>query len=378
MSGLWRKLTFLMACLVLTTGVRATEDWMRFRGPNGTGVVADGPPTPITWSETENLKWKVDLPGPGSSSPIVVGQRVFVTCWSGYGLDRESPGEQAQLRRHLVCVDRQTGQILWDKTVAPVLPEDRYGGMFAEHGYASHTPVSDGKYIFAFFGKTGVVAFDLDGRQLWQHSVGVESGANGWGTASSPILYGDLLIVPATAESEALVALDKETGAEVWRQEASGFSGVWGSPILVRVDDSRTDLVMAVPNELWGFDPGTGKLVWYCKSMSTNSFCSSVVADAGIVYAVESGPGGGGGIAVRAGGKGDVSQTHVVWSGRQQNRIATPLLHGQRIYMFGNRTATCLDAASGEPLYRVRLRGGGGEGGRGGRRPGLCIARDER
>ena len=369
MSG--RSLVFSLVglWLFLAAGVHAAEDWWRFRGPNGAGVVTESGLVPITWSESENLKWKLDLPGPGSSSPIVVGQRVFVTCWSGYGLDRESAGDQSNLRRHLVCVDRQSGQIIWDKVVAPYLPEDRYGGMFAEHGYASHTPVSDGEHIFAFFGKSGVVAYDLEGNQLWQQSVGVESGANNWGTASSPILYENLVIVPATAESEALVALDKKTGAEVWRQEASGFSSVWGTPVLVPVDGGRTDLVMAVPNEIWGFDPATGKLVWYCKSMSTNSFCSSVCADAGLVYAVESGPGGGGGIAVRAGGTGDVTQTHVVWSGRQQNRIVTPLIHAGRIYMFSNRVATCLDAATGEQVYRVRLRGGSdrarGQGGRG-------------
>ncbi len=369
MSGLLRGMSIIALWTWLSVGASASEDWLRFRGPNGAGVVAQSQPAPIKWSDTENLKWKVDLPGPGSSSPIVIGQRVIVTCWSGYGLDRESPGEQSDLRRHLVCVDRQTGQIKWDKSVAPYLPEDRFGGMFAEHGYASHTPASDGEHIFAFFGKTGVVAFDLEGNQLWQQSVGVESGANDWGTASSPILYENLVIVPATAESEALVALDKKTGNEVWRQEASGFHAVWGSPVLVPVDGNRTDLVMAVPNEIWGFDPATGKLVWYCKSMSTNSFCSSVCADAGVVYAVESGPGGGGGIAVRAGGQGDVTETHIVWSGRQQNRIVTPLMHAGRIYMFGNRMATCLDAATGKQIYRVRLRGGSdramGRGGRG-------------
>lgn len=354
--------------LMLIVGANASADWLRFRGPNGSGIAAENQAWPIKWSESENLKWQLDLPGPGSSSPIVVGQRVFVTCWSGYGLNRESPGEQSQLQRHLVCVDRQTGKTMWDKTIAPYLPEDRYGGMFAEHGYASHTPVSDGEHVFAFFGKTGVVAFDLDGNQLWQHSVGVESGANGWGSASSPILYENLIIVPATAESQALVALDKKTGAEVWRQEASGFDAVWGTPILVPVDQTRTDVVIAVPGEIWGFHPATGKLAWYCKSNASSSFCSSAVADSGIVYAVESGPGGGGGIAVRAGGSGDVSDTHVVWSGRQQNRIDTPIIHAGRIYMFGNGTATCLDAATGESVYRVRLRGrAGGTTRRGGR-----------
>ena len=237
-------------------------DWPRFRGPNGSGVAADDKPTPVKWSEKENLKWKVALPGAGVSCPIVVGERVYVTCYSGYGLDRGKPGDQKDLKRHLVCLDRETGKTLWDKTVDPVLPEDPYTGMgVPEHGYASHTPVSDGQRVYVFFGKSGAVAFDLEGKQLWQTSAGTESDPRGWGSASSPILFKNLLILTASSESEALVALDSETGKQVWRAEAAGLNGVWGTPVLVKVDDSRTDLVIGVPNEIWGLNPETGKLI---------------------------------------------------------------------------------------------------------------------
>ncbi len=366
----------LMTCLAPI----ANADWPQFRGPDGTGICPDDKPLPVTWSPSENLKWKVALPGPGSSSPIVVGDRVFVTCWSGYGTDRGNPGEQAALRRHLVCLDAATGETIWSKAVEPYLPEDEYSGMFTQHGYASHTPVSDGEHVFAFFGKTGAVAFDMDGNQLWQTSVGTESGPRGWGSASSPILYKNLLIVAATAESDALVALDKATGKEVWRQEAAGFDSVWGTPVLVPVDDQRTDLVIAVPEEIWGLDPVTGKLLWYCEAVPASSFCSSAVVCDGIVYAIESGPGGGGGIAVRAGGEGDVTDTHVVWSGNQSNRIGTPIVHNGRVYVFANKIATCFDAVTGDEVYKSRLTsssagspqtppqsfGRGGRGGRGG------------
>lgn len=361
----WQRCSLILS-LIATIALSAdafAADWLRFRGPNGNGIAPLHDQLPLFQSENDNvLQWKVKLPGPGSSCPIVVGDKVFVTCWSGYGVDRENPGEQSQLKRHLVCVNRKTGEILWDKTVDPYLPEDEYRGMFAEHGYASHTPVSDGQHVFVFFGKTGVLAFDMDGNQLWQTSVGTESGLSDWGTASSPLLYKNLVIVPATAESQALVGLDKATGQEVWRQEASGFGSVWGSPILVEVDGERTDLVIAVPNEIWGFNPENGKLRWYCEAMQNRSFCSSVVADQGIVYAIESGPGGGGGIAVRAGGKGDVTSTHVIWSGRQRNRIATPIVHEGLIYTFGEGIATCIDAANGEQVYRKRLRSSAGRG----------------
>src|SRR5687768_1227923 len=108
------------------------SDWARFRGPNGSGISADQKSVPTQWSETENLKWKVALPGPGSSSPIVVGDRIFVTCWSGYGMELANPGKQEDLRRHLVCLDRHSGKTIWSKTVGAVLPEDHYGNMFAQ------------------------------------------------------------------------------------------------------------------------------------------------------------------------------------------------------------------------------------------------------
>ncbi|MCH8244113.1 MAG: PQQ-binding-like beta-propeller repeat protein [Planctomycetes bacterium] len=199
-------------------------DWTRFRGPNGSGISPDKQSTPVRWSESANLKWKTQLPGPGVSSPIIVGDRVYVTCYSGYGLDRQNPGDLKNLKRHLVCIDRQNGEILWNTKVDAVLPEDPYEGIgVTAHGYASSTPVSDGNHVYVFFGKTGALAFDKAGKKLWQTSVGKESDPRRWGSGASPILYQDLLIVPAACESEALVALDKKTGKEVWRQEATGF-----------------------------------------------------------------------------------------------------------------------------------------------------------
>jgi hypothetical protein len=354
----------------------SASDWARFHGPDGSGVSPDAQPFPVKWSETGNLKWKRKLPGPGSSSPIVVGQRVFVTCWTGYGTDRDNVGNEEDLRRHLVCLDRRTGEVLWDQSVEPVLPEDPYSGNFTQHGYASHTPVSDGQRVYVFFGKTGVLAFDRDGKKLWQASVGTGSGSRGWGTASSPILYKDLVIVTASAESKAIVALDKATGKEVWRREDAAFSATWGTPILVDCGKRRTDLVLAVPYKIYGFDPDSGKPRWECEGLSSDTMCSSVIAHEDVVYAVETGPRGGGTMAVRAGGEGDVTKTHVVWRGNERSRIATPVYENGRLYWFNNRTATCVDAGTGKLTYQARLDGGaataeakpaGGGGKRGGR-----------
>ena len=352
----------LVVISVLCTSPVAFADWTRFRGPNGSGVSADDATMPLRWSASANLKWKAELPGPGVSCPIAVGDRIYVTSYSGYGLDREHPGDQTDLKRHLVCLARDTGRQIWKKTVDPVLPEDPYAGVgVPAHGYASHTPVSDGENVFVFFGKTGALAFDRNGKQLWQTSVGNESDPRRWGSASSPILYNNLLIVPATAESQALVALDKTTGKEVWRQEAAGFSSSWSTPILVKVNENRTDLVIGVPKEIWGLNPDTGKLRWYCEGIKSNSFCSSVAVHDGVIYAM--GARGGKSLAVRVGGNGNVTESHVVWTGRDSSEFGSPIVHNGRIYAVAEGIATVIDATTGERIFRTRLKGGGEAGG---------------
>lgn len=362
-----------VAVLFLTASLATANDWSRFRGPNGSGVSPETTPTPVAWSPHKNLKWKVKLPGPGSSSPIIVGDKIFITSWSGYGTERGDRGPQENLLRHLTCLDRKTGKVIWDKTVKPYLPEDEYGGMFAEHGYCTHTPVSDGERVYVFFGKTGALAFDLEGNQLWQTSLGTDSNRMNWGSGSSPILYKNLLIVTASMESQKLYALDKASGKEVWRAEADAFGATWGTPVLVEVDANRTDLVIGVPDEIWGFNPDTGKLRWYCEALKTRSFCSSVITDNKVIYAM--GDQGSGSIAIKAGGKDDITQSNVLWTGRDNNRIGTPVLADGKLYFVSNRVVTCVDAKTGTKIFQGRLGGGSApitpdEGAGGGRRPG--------
>jgi outer membrane protein assembly factor BamB len=386
-----RTCSLLMTVLgmLLITVSAAAEDWARFRGPNGSGVSAGSQSTPTKWSNDENLLWKAELPGPGLSSPIVVGNKVLLTCWSGYGLDARNAGQQADLRRHLICFERTTGKELWNQTIEPYLPEDEFRGMFAENGYASHTPVSDGRNVYAFFGKSGALAFDLDGNKLWQKSLGTGSGDRGWGTSSSPILYKNLVIFPATAESESLVALNRETGEEVWRAQAEGFASTWGTPVLADAGQGEQDLVIAVPFEIWGFNPETGKLRWYCDGVQTDSLCSSVIANHGVLYAIEAGPRGGGAVAVKAGGRGeqgavDVTDSHVLWTNSDRSRIGTPVYHEGKLYWVNSKIANCADAQTGERIYQERLTGGssagraggGGFGGRGGQDYSSPVAAD--
>lgn len=283
-----RFLIFLLLTGLVET---APADWLRFRGPNGSGIAKAKPPT--KWSDEQNVRWAAELPGPGSSSPVVVGDRVFVTCWSGYGTDEARDAEMEALERHLVCLDRLSGRRLWIRSVKAKLPEERYSGMFTQHGYATHTPVSDGKRIFAYFGKSGVHAYDLDGKELWSADTGDRLERRGWGSASSPILCDGKLIVTASVEDEAMYAFDPKTGSQLWRTAAGGFSGTWGTPITVKSDD-REDIVISVPYELWGLNPANGKLRWLAEAVRSDTAPGSPVAQGGLIYAMGERGGGGG------------------------------------------------------------------------------------
>lgn len=213
------------------TGRTANEDsWPRFRGPNGGGVSA-GDGVPLHWSATENLKWKTPLPGPGSSSPVVWGGRVFVTCYSGYGTGTAGATPE-DLVRHLVCLDLATGRILWTADEPAVHPEDVYEGFLPEHGYASSTPATDGARVYCFFGKSGVAAFDFDGKKLWSAPTGTKSSAMTWGSAASVVAHDGVVVVNAGDEARALLAFDAATGREVWRMEHPMLEQTYASPVL--------------------------------------------------------------------------------------------------------------------------------------------------
>ena len=353
-----KQASAIVAGWVLATGSFAgADDWTRFRGPNGSGVAAAGESVPAEWGDDQNLAWKLALPGPGSSSPIIIGKQVFLTCYSGYGVDQNDPGSLKDLKRHLVCVDATNGTQLWDVSVAASQPEDSYSNMLGEHGYTSGSPVSDGQHVYVFYGKGGVLAYDLNGKELWHVSVGTESGPMRWGSGASPILHGNLVIVNASEENQALVALDKATGQEVWKAQADGLGNTWGTPVIAGEGDAA-ELVIGVPGEIWGFNLKTGKLKWYAEGLSDNSFCSSLITDGQVVYAIEGR--GGEGVAIRVGGKDDVTQSHTVWRAKASGRITSPILHEGRLYSSSGGMVLCLNAATGEQIYQSRFPTAGG------------------
>src|SRR5947209_18539583 len=288
-----------LASAVAAPGLLRADDWRPFRGPGGSGVSRQGR-VPDEWGDAKNLRWKAALPGPGSSSPVVVGGRVFVTCYTGYGTSADDPGDPKQLTRHLLCLSRADGRTLWSAAVPAARPEDPYRGYLTEHGYASGTPASDGEAVYVFFGKSGVLAFDLNGKRLWQTSVGTESDQRRWGSGSSPVLYKTTVIVNAASESRSVRALDKATGKQVWKAEAEGLDLSFGTPALVELPGGRTELALAVPGELWGLNPDTGKLLWHAAVRMAGNVAPSAVAHDGVVYAT-GGFDGRGTVAVLAG-----------------------------------------------------------------------------
>lgn len=352
---------FLLSAILLAAlvGSAAAEDSTEFRGSAANGQSSETN-LPTEWSQTKNLQWRTELPGPGGSSPTLIGERIYLTCYTGYGL-RPSEGSDKNLMRHVLCLDRDSGAILWTKDFKPKLPESNYkGGTSARHGYSTSTIATDGEGLYVFFGKSGVYRLDMDGNTKWHVEVG--DGTHSWGSGASPRLYNNLVIINASVESRTLRALDKETGEEVWKVD--GIRGAWNTPTIVK-GDNGDELVMSLPRKMISFDPATGKELWTCEGIPDGGYtCPSVLADNGIVYVI------GGrqntAIAIRTGGRGDVSDSHELWRVNYGSNVTSPVLHEGHLYWAheAGGIANCLDAETGEVKYRERLQP----------RPGLIYA----
>jgi outer membrane protein assembly factor BamB len=357
-SRVWSGLIVLSLVLGFRPGGRAA-DWPQFRGPDRSGVSKETG-LPLEWSGTKNLVWKVPLPGPGSSSPIVFGGRVYVTCYSGYGLDTKAPGNLADLKRHLVCADARTGRVLWARAETDPSGCDMpyKDANLALHGYASHTPAADAAAVYAYFGAAGAVCYSHDGEKKWGPvRFATKAPSHGYGSAASPVLYQNLFIANAVIETAEgfgqgeTVALDKQTGREVWREKVGGE---WSSPQLVTVG-GRVELVVATrpPGPWLGLDPATGRRLWECRAKNG---CATPVAHDGVVDTFH----GDGKAAIRTGGRGDVTATHLLWETPGGARISAPVYHDGHLYWTGDgHLANCTDARTGRSVYRERLGRGG-------------------
>ncbi len=341
-----RRLSAAAILLLLTGRSLHAADWPQFRGTDSQGSAA-ATGLPVTWDDSTNLKWKVKLPGPGASSPIFVNDILYVTCYSGYGVEGSSRSDMNNLKLHFVAVNHRTGKPLFDKIIQPTLPESE---RVRDHGYAAATPATDGEAIYTFFGKSGVMRFAPDGELVWRTSVGDET--HEWGCGTSPVLFDDLVIVNASVESGDLVALNKQTGQEVWR--TGGMKASWNTPHLVTLPDGSSELVVSVRDSILAFDPATGKSLWQCEGIP-DYVCPSIVSRDGIVYVI------GGrqsrALAIRAGGRGNVTDSHLVWSASAGANVCSPVIHGEHLYWVSDRNtvAYCVALKDGEIVYQQRF-----------------------
>ena len=341
---------------VLTGSVWAVESWPQFRGPGGLATAPEGARIPLVWGDKENLKWKTAMPGPGSSSPVFTGKRLFVTCYTGYGTSREEVGSARDLGRMLVCLDRSDGRVLWKKSIDLANPEDPYRGYLMEHGYASSTPATDGKNVFVFTGKSGLHAFTVEGKLRWSKLVGDRSSNRRWGSAASPVLYRNLVIINAADEARCLIAFDKDSGDEKWRYQSKELELAFGTPQITIAGDGSDELVLSIPHELFALDPATGKRKWLARTRVPGNVSPSVVITDDMICAFGGYPRKMS-IGLKRGGSGDVTG-NLQWDSKVTTYVPTPLAYGKNLYWVNDSAeAICMDIATGKVMSKRTVAG---------------------
>jgi outer membrane protein assembly factor BamB len=361
-------ISFLVTLTLLNSnaGASGPSNWPQWRGPDGQGVSMEtGLPT--EWSGVENVKWKTAIAGRGHSSPIVWGKKIFLTS----ALDGETiPGRTAGVThkmsdgstfvhpdavganlRHtfkVICVDRDSGKILWERVAYEGEVKD---SRHKKASFASSTPATDGKYVFAFFGSEGLYAYDFKGKQIWKQDMGTLGTASvGYGV--SPILYDNLVIMQCdeSGMKSFIAAFDKKTGKEVWRV-ARNVDVTWSTPVLVQTG-TRTELVTGAAEAIIAYDPATGKELWRHKGLESNAVPTPVVSKDLVV--LTSGSPIKIALALKAGGSGDVTGTsQLAWSYHKGTAyVPSPILYGDYVYLMTDRgLLTCLDAKTGKMEY---------------------------
>ena len=359
----------LLIVVCFSSNALSQTNWPQWRGVNASGVSAEtGLPT--EWGESKNIRWKAAIPGRGHSSPIVWGNKIFLTTSIEGPV---VPGAEAvhhihkgQEYRHpdsvgadhsytlkLLCVDLDSGKILWDKTV---YEGTVYDNRHKKNTYASATPVTDGKFVYLSFEAEGIYCYDFDGKRIWKTSLG-KIAKGGMGPGTSPVLYENLLILQADqeyGEGSFIAAVDKKTGKEVWRVERDQRRS-WATPLLIKTGQ-RTELVTSGPNKIISYDPATGRELWRAPGVISNPIPSPVTGQ-GLVF-VTAGSDAKRAFAIRLGGSGDLAGTaNVVWSYEKGTAyVPSPILYNEYLYLITDGGAiTCLEAATGKVIYQSRI-----------------------
>ena len=379
------RLTAIAAvCVGVTWATPAVAErfWGQWRGPDATGVARSGNP-PTEWSESKNIRWKVEIPGRGSASPIIWGDKVFVLTAvpvgdpvlqtattdrrqqvagdRGRGGRRRGRGPRA-IRMHrftVMAIDRQTGDVVWERVAREAVPHE--GHQEPNGTYASGSAVTDGEQLFAFFGSWGLYAFDMDGNPQWEVDLGTRFMRNAFGEGTTPALHGDTLVVTwdHIGGQSFIVALDKRTGQEHWRANRDEID-TWATPLIVE-HDGRAQVITPAMDRVYSYDLETGDIVWQSRGTTMNAIPSAVHAD-GIVY-VMSGYRGNNLQAIRlADASGDIASTDaIIWQlDRDTPYVPSPLLYDDALYVIKSNDGilSVFDPLTGEPYYqRQRLQG---------------------
>jgi outer membrane protein assembly factor BamB len=365
MRRIIRTLTISTVMLtVLTASLRAGEaenSWPTWRGPLGSGVAPTGNP-PLSWSETQNIRWKVPVPGKGTSSPIVWGDKIFFL--TAIETDRTGTPEPAQVagsngpapfhggkapknvhKFDVVCLDRSTGKVLWQKTAREEVPHE---GHHPDHGFASYSPVTDGKHIWASFGSRGVHCYDLAGGHKWSRDLGRMRAKMAFGEGCSPALAGEALIVVMDQEDESFIyALDKNTGKILWKQSRDEVTS-WSTPAITEAG-GKLQAIVSATKFVRSYDVQTGAVIWQCSGQTGNVIPVPIVAF-GMVFCT-SGFRGSALQAIELGRTGDLTGTDAIrWQVNEATPyVPSPILYGDKLYVCSGNNAivSCYQAQTG-------------------------------
>jgi outer membrane protein assembly factor BamB len=371
------RLTTLALCLGLLPGALGAaepaadplDNWHQWRGPLATGEAPRGNP-PLRWDGKTNVKWKAAIPGRGSATPIVWGDRVFVLTAVDTGKEADPKDIPKPDRRFkklttppttyhqflVLALDRKSGKVLWQRTAAEAVPHE---GHHPTHSYAAGSPMTDGRQLYVSFGSQGIYCYDLDGNLRWKRDLGRMETRLGWGEGTSPVVHGDSVVVNWDHEGKSFItALEAKTGKPRWKEARDEVTS-WATPLVVE-HKGTTQVVVCATKKARGYDLATGKVLWECGGHTVNCIPSPVRF--GDTVVCMSGYKGAFAAAVRLDARGDVTDTKdVVWQyDRGTPYVPSPLLAGGRLYFTqtNDPLLTCLDARTGKALLdRARLRG---------------------
>ncbi|MFC1489753.1 PQQ-binding-like beta-propeller repeat protein [Candidatus Latescibacterota bacterium] len=338
--------------ILISVNVVFAQNWPQWRGPLGIGSAPDGNP-PIEWSEQQNIRWKTPLPGSGISTPVIWGNDIFITAAISTGKTQSSANSikhTEPVKFIVLAVDRLSGKIKWERTAREAVPHE---GLHPSTKWASSSPCTDGKRVYAFFGSNGLYCYSIEGELLWERDLGNMNIVMEIGEGSSPALYKDRLIVNWDHEGQSfIVALDTSTGEIIWKKNRDEKT-TWATPIVVEVE-GQPQIITSGTNRVRSYNLSNGDLIWEDDGVTENAIPSPLASD-GILY-VTSGYNGNILRAIRlAGAKGDISgSSAILWSyNKDTPYTSSPLLLGNLLYFLkhNNGILTCLDISTGKANY---------------------------